>query len=390
LDAALSTCGLAMEMFEMSIRGITGGLWRVVFALPLVLFVVFTACAKKEGPKKAKPPVPVLACQVGSKDVPVVLQAIGNVEPYATVSIKSLVSGEVTGVNFSEGQDVRKGQLLFNIDPRPIEADLKRAEGVLSKDMVEAKNAEVDAGRYADLFKKGLVSRQQYDQAVTASSSLGETINTDKAAIDSIKVQLGYTKIYSPIDGRTGSLGVNRGNIIKANDTQSLVVINQIRPVYVTFSVPDRFLPEIQGLMKKGGLKVSAGANGDTGRHAEGRLTFIDNTVDVATGAIKLKATFDNADRRLWPGQFVDVALTLSTLHDATVVPTQAIQTGQQGQYIFVVKPDRTVESRPVVIGVAEGGDTVVEKGIKPGETVITDGQVRLVPGAAIEIKPCL
>lgn len=390
MDAALSTCGLAMEMFEMSIRGITGGLWRVVFALPLVLFVVFTACAKKEGPKKAKPPVPVLACQVGSKDVPVVLQAIGNVEPYATVSIKSLVSGEVTGVNFSEGQDVRKGQLLFNIDPRPIEADLKRAEGVLSKDMVEAKNAEVDAGRYADLFKKGLVSRQQYDQAVTASSSLGETINTDKAAIDSIKVQLGYTKIYSPIDGRTGSLGVNRGNIIKANDTQSLVVINQIRPVYVTFSVPDRFLPEIQGLMKKGGLKVSAGANGDTGRHAEGRLTFIDNTVDVATGAIKLKATFDNADRRLWPGQFVDVALTLSTLHDATVVPTQAIQTGQQGQYIFVVKPDRTVESRPVVIGVAEGGDTVVEKGIKPGETVITDGQVRLVPGAAIEIKPCL
>ena len=200
-------------------------------------------------------------------------------------------------------------------------------------------------------------------------------------------MQLGYTKIKSPIDGRTGNLNVNAGNIVKANDTPALVVINKIRPVYVTFSVPEKFLSEIQGLMPKGRLKVTACINGDKCPVAQGYLTFIDNAVDVATGSIKLKATFDNADRKLWPGQFVDVAMTLGTLKGVTVVPSPAVQTGQQGQFVFIVKQDKSVESRPVTTGLAQEGFTVIEQGVKPGETVVTDGQMRLTPGAVVDVK---
>lgn len=378
-------------MFEMIVHVLSAGRWSRLLALSLVCLSLFPACSKKEEAKKAKPPVPVLVASASQKDVPVIMRAIGNVEAYSTVSIKSLVPGEVTGVYFREGQDVKKGQLLFSIDPRPIRADLSRAEGLLSKDTVESTNADVDAGRYADLFKRGMVSRQQFDQSVTAASSLKETIKADKAAIESIKVQLGYARIYSPIAGKTGNLNVTRGNIIKANDTPYLVVINQIQPVYVTFSAPEKYLSEIQGLMAKGNLKVSARVNGDTGPAPEGYLTFIDNAVDISTGNVKLKATFDNTSgKKLWPGQFVDVVLTLSTRAGATVVPDQAVQSGQKGQYVFVVKPDKTVESRTVVIGFTSGGDAVVDKGIKPGETVVTDGQVRLVPGARVDIKTSL
>ncbi|HEY3346780.1 MAG TPA: efflux RND transporter periplasmic adaptor subunit [Nitrospirota bacterium] len=333
----------------------------------------------------------MLAASASRKDIPVQLRAIGNVEAFSTVSIKSLVPGEVTGVFFKEGQDVKKGALLFTIDPHPIEADLRRAEGVLAKDTVEATNAEVDAGRYSDLFKKGMVSRQQLDQSVTAAASLKETIRADRAAIESIKVQLGYTKIYSPIAGKTGNLNVTRGNIVKANETPYLVVINQIQPVYVTFSAPEMFLSEIQALMSKGKLKVAARISGDTGAPPEGYLSFIDNAVDITTGNVKLKATFENkSDKKLWPGQFVDVVLTLSTKLGATVVPAQAVQNGQKGQYVFVVKPDKTVENRPVVLGLTKDNDAVIEKGINPGETVVTDGQVRLVPGTKVDIKTSL
>jgi multidrug efflux system membrane fusion protein len=360
---------------------------RMLLVTLLSCLALSLACSKKDVAKKAKPPVPVLAVLAERKDVPIELRAIGNVEAYATVYIKSLVAGEITGVNFREGQDVKKGDLLFTIDRRPLEADLKRAESVLSKDMVESANAEVDSARYVDLYKKGMVSRQQYDQVVTTGKSLGQTVEMDKAAVESIKVQLGYTKIYSPIDGRTGNLNANKGNIVKANDTTNLVVINQIRPIYVTFSVPEKFLTGIQQLMNKGRLKVEARINGDTGPASVGILTFVDNGVDVATDTIKLKATFGNADMRLWPGRFVDVDLLLSTRSGVTVVPNSAILTGQKGQYVFVVKPDLTVESRPVVLGVSQEDETVVEQGIKPGEKIVTDGQVRLVPGASVEIK---
>ena len=276
--------------------------WYRLLALSLVCLALSFGCAKKQEAKKAKPPVPVLVAKAVQKDVQTELKAIGNVEPSSSVSIKSLVAGEVMSVNFREGQDVTKGALLFTIEPSPLEADLKRAEGVLSKDMVEANNAQTNAKRYEDLLKKGMVSRQEHDQAATTIASLNETIRSDKAAIDSIKVQLGYTRIKSPIDGRTGNLNVNAGNIVKANDTTALVVINKIRPVYVTFSVPEKFLPEIQELMPKGRLKVMACINGGSCPAAYGYLTFIDNAVDVATGSIKLKATFDNTDRKLSPG----------------------------------------------------------------------------------------
>ncbi len=371
----------------MSILGIAMRQSGRLLVLSLACLALFLGCAKKQEAKKAKPPVPVLVAQAAQKDVPTELKAIGNVEPSSSVSIRSMVAGEVTSVNFREGQDVRKGDLLFTIDPSPLEADLKRAEGVLSKDMVEAKNAATNAKRYDDLLEKGMVSRQEHDQAATTIASLNETIRSDKAAIDSIKVQLGYTRIKSPIDGRTGNLNVNAGNIVKANDTPALVVINKIRPIYVTFSVPEKFLPEIQGLMPKGKLKVTACINGDKCPAAQGYLTFIDNSVDLATGSIKLKATFDNADRKLWPGQFVDVTMALGTLNGVTVVPSAAVQSGQQGQFVFVVKQDKTVESRPVKSGLTQEGLTVIEQGVKPGETVVTDGQMKLTPGAVIEVK---
>lgn len=371
----------------MSITGVSTLRWHRLLALSLACLALSFGCAKKQEAKKAKPPVPVLVGKAVQKDVQTTLKAIGNVEPSSTVSIKSLVAGEVTSVNFKEGQDVRKGDLLFTIDSRPLEADLRRAEGALSKDMVEAKNAQTNAKRYEDLLNKGMVSRQEHDQAATAIASLNETIRTDKAAIDSIKVQIGYTRIFSPIDGRTGNLNANAGNIVKANDTASLVVINKIRPVYVTFSVPEKFLPEIQGLMPKGRLKVTACINGGACPAAQGYLTFIDNAVDVATGSIKLKATFDNADRKLWPGQFVDVAIMLGTFKDAIIVPSPAVQTGQQGQFVFVVKQDKTVESRMVTTGLTQEGFTVIAQGVEPGEVVVTDGQMRLTPGAVVDVK---
>jgi len=352
--------------------------------MSIALLALPLSCANKEDKKKPKSPVPVRVTQAVVKDVPMSLHAIGNVEPFSTVAVKSLVPGTITSVNFTEGQDVRRGALLFTIDPRPLEADLHRVEGVLAKDTVEADNAESDARRYDDLFKKGAVSRQQYDLAVTTAASLRETLKTDRAAVESIKVQLGYTKIYSPLDGRTGNLNADKGNVVKAYDTLDLVVINQITPVHVTFTVPEKFLAEIQDLAKKGPLKVTARSNSDTAKFAEGRLAFIDNAVDPATGAIKLKATFPNSDRRLWPGQFVDVEVALTTLKGVTVVPNSAVLTGQKGLYVFVVKPDHTVEARPVVSGVSQAEETVLEQGIKPGETVVTDGQVKLAPGAAV------
>ena len=371
----------------MSYSGVLKARFGHLIMLALVCLALLPACAKskKGDAKKAKSPVPVLVAKAGLKDVPIELHAIGNVEAYSTVSIKSQVGGEVTGVSFSEGKDVKKGDLLFTIDRRPLEADLKRAEGILARDIVQSENTKVDAGRYEDLYKKGAVSKQQYDQVITAVSSFNETINTDKAAIESIKVQLGYTRIYSPIDGRTGALNVNRGNVVKANDVP-LVVINQLRPVYATFSVPDKFLSEVQKLSPRGRLKVTACVNGSC-RPATGYLSFVDNAVDPNTGSIKLKATFDNGDRKLWPGQFVDVVLIFSTRKGATVVPSQAVQTGQSGQFVFVVKPDNTVESRPVVTGVMQDGFTVVEHGIKPGESVVTDGQLRVTPGTKVEVK---
>jgi multidrug efflux system membrane fusion protein len=358
--------------------------------------------------------VPVAVAAVEQKAMPVQVQAIGTVEPLSQVTVRAQVGGELMRVHIKEGQDVRKGELLFTIDPRTAEAALAQAQANLAKDRVQvqqaratlardqaqARNADVQAKRYAELLKKDLVSREQHDQIQTTAESMAATVRADEEAIrsaeqlvradqatvDNAKVQLGYTVIRSPLDGRTGSLGLNAGNVVRANDS-ALIVINQIQPIYVSFTVPQQQLPAIKRYAAEGTLQVQVLPSGDP-RPVTGSVTFIDNTVDPTTGTIRLKATFANEEKRLWPGQFVNVTLTLTTDPAAIVIPAQAVQSGQQGsQYVFVVKEDSTVDNRRIAVERTQGNETVVAKGLAPGEKVVTDGQPRLTPGAKVEVR---
>lgn len=360
---------------------------RIVFFILSFLFLAFfSACGGKEQPPK-RPPVPVTSAAVIQKTVPVQLNAIGNVEAYSTVSVKSQIGGILNRVHFKEGQDVRKGDILFTIDPRPYEAALKQAEANLAKDNAQLENAREEVRRYAELVKKGYVAQQQYDQIRTNAATFEAAVNADKAVVENARLQLKYCYIYSPITGRTGNLFANQGNLIKSNADTSMVVINQIQPIYVTFSVPEQYLIEIKRYMAEGKLKVEAFLSKEDMKPEQGVLTFIDNAVDVATGTIKLKGTFANKEKRLWPGQFVNAVLTLMSQPNAIVVPAQSIQTGQKGQYVFVIKNDLTVEDRTINVGRTLNSETVIEKGLQSGEKVVTDGQLRLVPGAKVEIK---
>jgi membrane fusion protein, multidrug efflux system len=329
---------------------------------------------------------PVTAAPATKESVPVEVRAIGNVEAYSTVTVKSQVEGEIEQVHFTEGQEVHTRDLLFNIDARPFEARLQQIEANLARDEAQAKNARAQALRNKNLFDAGIVSRDQYDQFATSADALDASVRADQAAVADAKLQLGYCTIRSPIDGRTGSLLVHPGNLVKANDT-SLLVINQIHPIYVTFSVPEQYLAEIKARASSGKLGVMASAAEGNKNPDEGVLSFVNNTVDPNTGTIMLKGSFPNSSGRLWPGQFVNVTLRLSVQENATVVPNQAIQTGEKGAYVYVVKPDMTADLRPVVAGATFGGKTVVEKGLEPGETVVTDGQLRIFPGAKLKIK---
>lgn len=352
----------------------------------LFLALFSSACSNEKSKKPVSAPIPVTVSIAIQKTVPVELRAIGNVQAYSTVTVKSKVGGELVGVRFKEGQDVKKGAPLFTIDPRPYEAALKQAEANLERDVAQAKHAREDARRYESLIQKGVVPQQQYDKFRTDADALEATVLADRAAVENAKIQLGYCSIHSPIDGRTGSLIVQQGNHIKAEDI-SLVVINQIVPIDVAFSVPEQFLSEIKKYMALGKLQVEALVPMDDERPERGVITFIDNAVDTNTGTIRLKGTFANREKKLWPGQFVNVVLTLTMEPNAIVVPSQAIETGQEGQYIFVVKEDLSVESRPVVAGRSVNNETVVKKGLSPDEKVVTDGQLRLYPGAKVEIK---
>lgn len=361
--------------------------YLVIGVFGLLLWGIFSLACSNEKPRKpASAPIPVMVNTSTQKTVPVQLRAIGNVQAYATVIVKSKVGGEIVRVHFIEGQDLKKGELLFTIDPRPYEAALKQAEANLERDLARAKNAQEDARRYEFLIQKGVVARQQYEKFRTDADALEATVLADRAAVENAKIQLGYCFIHSPIDGRTGSLIVQQGNIIKAEDI-NLLVINQVIPIDVTFSVPEQFLPEIKKYMATGKLLVEALIPMNEERPEKGVITFIDNTVDSNTGTIRLKGTFTNHGKKLWPGQFVNVALTLTTEPNAIVVPSQTIQTGQEGQYVFVVKSDLTVESRPVVAGRTVNNETVIQKGLQVNERVVTDGQLRLYPGAKVEIK---
>jgi multidrug efflux system membrane fusion protein len=353
------------------------------------IILLMAACSS--GGKGQPPPraVPVLADRVVQKAVPLEIRAIGNVQAYSTVTIKTMVGGEISQVHFTEGQEVRKGTPLFTIDPRPLEAALKQTQANLARDQALANNAKVDAKRYEALMAKQAISRQQYDQVRTNATALEALVQVDEAAVENAKVQLGYCFIRSPIDGRTGNILVKRGNIVKANDTE-LLTINQIIPISVAFSVPEQSLAEIKKYMARGLLKVEALPPNDTRGAERGALAFIDNAIDKATGTILLKGTFTNRRRRLWPGQFVDVVLRLTIQPNAIIVPSPAVQTGQQGQFVFVIKSDLTVEVRSVVVSRTINNQSIIDKGLKAGEQVVTDGQLQLVPGAKVEIKGSL
>lgn len=331
--------------------------------------------------------VPVLVATAEQKAVPIQIRAVGNAEAFATVSIKSQVTGVLVKAHFKEGQNVTKGQLLFTIDPRPFEAALKQAEAALARDTAQLQNWREQARRYAELVKKQYVSQEQYDQIRANADAAEAVVQADLAVVENAKVQLSYCYIYSPIDGQVGSLLVNEGNLVRLNDATPLVVINQITPINVTFAVPEQHLADLKRHMAGGKLTVQARFPSDEGRPEQGTLAFVDNAVDRTTGTVKLKAEFKNGERRLWPGQFINVALILSTQSNAVVIPSESVQVGQEGLNVFVVKPDKTVELRPVTVGLTNEGEAVITKGLEPGEQVVREGQFLLGPGARIDIK---
>lgn len=373
-----------------------------------------TGCTSQSAPPPRKAEgVPVVVATVSQKTVPVDIQVIGNVEAYATIAVKSQVGGELTQVHFREGDFVKQGDVLFTIDPRLLDAQVKQAEATLERDKAQASLAEANlardvaqekytreqAARYSKLFQKGVISREQYDQFQTGSDVQVEAVHADRAALESsraavdadqaalrnIQVQLSYTVIRSPINGRTGNLMIKQGNVVKANDVD-LVTINQLQPIYVTLTVPEARLADIKRYMAQGQVKVLASPP-DSNEVETGSLSFIDNAVDATTGAIKLKGTFENSARRLWPGQFVRTTVRLGTQRDALLVPTEAVQSGQEGQFVFVVKRDMTVDARPVVAGARIDKQQVIEQGLHLGETVVTEGQLRLVPGTRVKVQ---
>jgi len=419
---------------------------RVLAALAVLApALAVGACSDRGGAATgtpAPPAVPVGVAAVEQKMVPLQETAVGNVQAYATVGVKSQIAGQIVQVHFTEGRDVKRGELLFTIDPRPPEAALRQSEANVAKDVAQLRqaeaalaqrhaevtqalanlerdlaqmdNARVQEQRYRALMERELIAREQYDQLRTTFAALQSTVQASRAAVenarasaraaeaavenaraaikaneamvDVARLQLAYTTIRAPMDGRTGNLLAQAGNVLKSNEDTPLVVIAQVHPIYVSFSVPEQHLTAIKKYQAGGGLKVEAAIDGGQ-RGAAGALTFINNTVDPSTGTIQLKATFPNTDDLLWPGQFVDVSLTL-TAENAVVVPAQAVQAGQQGPFVFVVKPDLTVESRRVKVGRRLPRELVIDEGLTAGERVVTDGQLRLVPGARVEIKP--
>lgn len=369
----------------------TGDTWKGlaagIFLAGLGVFLL-TGCSGKKSEQSGPPLAPVTVETVSRKSVPVQLRTMGNVEPFTTVGIKARIDGTLNRVHFTEGQDVQKGALLFTIDPRPLEAALRQSEATLARDRAQFENAKKDAGRYAELARKGYVSQEQYEQLRTNADALSAVVQADLAQVENAKLQLGYCSIYAPVSGRAGGLLLHEGNLVKANADTPMVVINQIQPVNVTFTVPEKDLPEIRKYMAAGKLplQVEAFSSAEDKSPVRGSLSFIDNAVDKATGTIMMKASFPNQDRRLWPGQFVNVVMTLAVRKDATVVPSAAVQTSQQGQFVYVVKGD-TAELRPVIAGIEYEGLTVIEKGVTPEEQVVTDGQVRIIPGGKIAIK---
>ena len=361
--------------------------------LALLAYLLTAAgCSRQpsEG-KSSKPagaPVPVLAAQAVAKTVPVELRAVGNAQALSTVAVRSRITGELTGVHFTEGQDVRQGDHLFTIDPRPARAALQQAQANHNRDRAQADNAHLELQRQSKLLESALISRDEYDKAEANWKALQAAVAADEAAVANVQLNLDFTDIRAPLDARTGDLRVHPGNLVQAgNDV--LVTLNQIHPIFVAFAVPEQHLAEIKARMAGAKLTAEARVPG-VERPERGELSFVANNVDATTGTLQLKASFPNPDSVLWPGQFVEVLLRLKDLTNAVVVPSQAVQRGQTNEFVFVVTADQTVELRSVKPGLSRDGETVIERGLAPGETVVTDGQLRLIPGAKVSVKPGL
>ena len=362
---------------------------KPILILCVVMLAALSAC-KREGPagkgKSAPPPVPVLAGAAVRKSMPVELRTFGTVMPFSTVVVRPQIAGVLTNVLFEEGRDVRAGDLLFVVDPRPSEAAVRLAEAALARDTALLRNAEREAARQEELMKKNYTSEEVRDQARATADSLRATLAADQASLDNARLQLEYCYIRAPVDGRTGSLLVHRGNVVKANET-ALVTLQQLKPIQVQLALPQSYLDRVLDQMAAEPPRALATARGNGGGNETGVVFFVDNAVDPATGTIALKARFDNAGGRLWPGQFVDVTLVLSTQANAIVVPTSAVLTGQQGSYVYVIQADGTVVNRPVQADRTVENETVIASGLAAGEQVVTDGQLRLAPGLRVSVK---
>jgi multidrug efflux system membrane fusion protein len=367
---------------------------RIPTAVAIGLFAALfsVSCAGDDGAPapaaegRGQPSVPVTTATVMRKPMPIEIRVIGSAEAYATVAIRSQITGQLIGVNFREGDEVQRGQVLFELDRRPLEAALQQAQANLDRGLAQAANAAVQSKRLQELVDRGIAPREQADTSRTAVAALNATVDADRAAVENAKVQLQYATITAPIAGRTGTLMVHEGNLVRANDATPLVTINQVSPVSVAFAIPESRLPELNRYRAQGSLQVTATPPNDD-VPSVGRIEFVDNAVDQNTGTIKIKGTFPNTDRRLWPGQFVNVVVTLTTDPGAVVVPSVAVQDGQQGPYVFTVKDDQTVEMRQVTVARTRGAETVIAGGVQPGETIVTDGHLRLVPGSRVAAK---
>ena len=359
----------------------------IVRHLPFLLLTATLAAGCKEARPRERPSVPVTVATVVQRSVPNEISAIGSVTPIQAVAVRSQVGGTLIQVGFAEGEDVRAGQILFQIDPRPYEAALEQAQAVLARDIVQLANARQQVIRYEELSRTQMASREQYDQYRTNAEVLAAAVTSDSASVRNARLNLEYCTIRARISGRSGGLLVREGNLVRAADAQALVLINQLYPIAVSFAVPQQYLDDIRRFSRGRRLDVIIRPQDDTTQTMAGRLSFINNQVDTTTGTIVLKATFPNGDGRLWPGQFVTVRLILDVQLDVLTIPSQAVMTGQAGSFVYVVNADRSASTRPIVVGRAVGDDIVVDSGLVAGEQVVTDGQLRLIPGARVELK---
>ncbi len=372
-------------------RNRSRGAVSLATAVALALATIVAGCSGKGGAAPATmPPVPVLAAKVARRDVPNQLREIGTVEAFEAIAIKAQVEGILDTVMFKEGDFVTKGQILFRIDPRPFAAALSQAQANQARDQADASQARTDERRYAYLLSEGVGSREQYDQANAKAINMEATVAADRAAVESARLNFQYAEIHSPIDGKTGKLQSHAGDLIKADADTPMFTISQVEPIYVEFSIPEKDLAQVRQSMAQHQLEVDATIPGDQGPPEHGVLSFVDNSVDKTTGTIALKGLFENENRRLWPGQFVNATLTLAVIRQAVLAPSQAIQTGQEGPYVYVVGHDMKVEARPVVAGAVIDTETIIARGLDAGETVVTDGQLRLMPGVTVRIKQAL